>query len=132
MVESLLARRIVDLTNDAAPETLKDTSSLTLVASRIEALFQRREVSDRLDVTGALRINPLYRIERTGDGRTRLTLRFPTPEYEDEFAVSKRYLPPEVTVDADPSGPMAPEDFGADYAGLRRNRVLLDVPPNYC
>ena len=132
IVDGVLAHRIVDLANDTAPGALENTPSLTLIASRTEAFFRRRDVPDRLDVSGALRINPLYRVERIGANRSRLRLQFPTPEYEDEFAVSKRYLPREVTVDADPSGPMAPEAFGADYARLRRNRVLLDVPPNYC
>jgi len=42
-------------------------------------------------VTGVLIVNPLYRIERRGT-TTELTLRFPTPEYEEEFADCRRYL----------------------------------------
>ena len=132
MVDGVLDRRIVDLTAGAEPEALGATPSVTLVASRDAALFRRQSVPDRLDVTGVLKVNPLYRAEPAGANRTRLTLRFPTPEYEDEFALTKRYLPPEITVDADLAGRLGPESFGDDYARLRRTRVLLDVPPNYC
>ena len=132
MVERFLGHRVVDLTDDTAPETLGDTPSLTLVASRDDHLFRRHSVPDRLEVSGVLRVNPLYRAEPAREKRTRLTLRFPTPEYEDEFRLSKRYLPRETTVDAGLTGRIGPETFGDDYARLRRSRVLLDVPPNYC
>ena len=80
---------------------------------------------------GELAVNPLYRIE-PGDGGARLTLDFPTPEYEAEFGELKRYLPSTATVAADPRRPLTPTDFGSGYADLRRRRVLLDVPPLYC
>ena len=132
MVDEVLDRRVVDLTADAQPDALGATSSVTLVASRNTGVFQCHSVPDRFDVDGALRVNPLYEAEPTGDSGTRLTLRFPTAEYEDEFKLSKRYLPPEITVDANLAGRIGPEIFGDDYARLRRSRVLLDVPPNYC
>ena len=132
MVDGVLDRRIVDLTADAQPDALGATPSVTLIASRSTRIFRCRSVPDRFEVDGALRVNPLYQAEPTGDGRTRLTLRFPTPEYEDEFRLSKRYLPPEITVDANLVGRIGPKTFGDDYARLRRSRVLLDVPPNYC
>ena len=132
ILDGILDHRIVDLTGETEPAALGDTPSLTLVASRNPGLFQCRDVPDRLDVSGSLKINPLYRIERTGGNRTHLTLRFPTPEYEDEFAVSKRYLPSEVALNADLTRRILREAFGEDYARLRRSRVLLDVPVNYC
>ncbi|MYD69980.1 MAG: class I SAM-dependent methyltransferase [Acidobacteria bacterium] len=132
MVDSVVDRRIVDLTADVEPGELAETPSVTLVASRTAGVFRRRSVPDQLDVCGTLRINPLYRAEPAGDNRLRLTLRFPTPEYEDEFRLLKRYLPLETTVDANLGGRIGPKTFGDDYARLRRSRVLLDVPQNYC
>ena len=132
LVDGVLDRRVIDLTADAQPDALGATPSVTLVASRDTGIFRRRSVPDRLDVDGALRVNPLYQTEAAGDGRTRLTLRFPTPEYADEFAASTRYLPAEVTVMGSPTGPLDPGRFGDSYVRLRRNRVLLDVPPDYC
>lgn len=132
LVDGVLDRRVVDLTADAQPDVLGATPSVTLVASRNTDIFRCHSVPDRLVVDGALRVNPLYQTEPTGDGRTRLTLRFPTPEYEDEFATSKRYLPPELTLSGRLTGRLEPGTFGDSYARLRRDRVLLDVPPDYC
>ena len=131
LFEEMLAARTVDLARDVAPGALAGAPSLTLVGSRRAGLFRRYAVPDRLDVTGALVVNPLYRAE-PGDSGTRLTLAFPTPEYEAEFAAAKRYLPSTVTMAFDARMPLTPADFGADYGELRRRRVLLDAPRHYC
>ena len=135
MVESVLNHRSIDLTHGVEPDTLGDTPSLTLVASRTPEPFRRYDVPDRLDVTGVLKVNPLYRMELTRKGGTRLIRHFPTPEYEDEFSLSKRYLPPAVSVAADltgATGPITRELLGDDYPLLRQARVVLDAPPDYC
>ena len=135
MLEGVLNHRRVDLTRAAEPDALGATPSVTLVASRTAGRFRRYDVPDRLDVTGALTVNPLYRMERSGDGGTRLTRQFPTPAYEDEFALATRYLPPAVTVAADLTGAtraITPDLLGVDYDLLRRARIVLDAPPDYC
>ena len=81
-------------------------------------------------VAGVLAVNPLYTVE-VRDGRSVLTLRFPTPEYEDEFRDCRRYLPDRVTVDGDLRGPIEPRRLGPRYADLRRRRVILDLPRRY-
>ena len=43
----------------------------------------------------------------------------------------KRYLPAGLTLPAIPRHPLTPTRFGADYAELRRRRVLLDAPRHY-
>ena len=131
LFDQVLAARSVDLARDVEPAALAGAPSITLVASRRADLFRRYEVPDRLDVSGVLAVNPLYRAE-PGDGGTRLTLAFPTPEYEAEFGAAKRYLPSAVTIAPDPRGPLTPAHFGADYGELRRRRVLLDTPRHYC
>ncbi|MCY4662478.1 MAG: hypothetical protein OXF93_22115 [Acidobacteria bacterium] len=131
LFDDVLAARSVDLARDVEPAALAGEPSITLVASRRADLFRRYEVPDRLEVSGALAVNPLYRAE-PGDGGTRLTLAFPTPEYEAEFGAAKHYLPPAVTIAPDPRGPLTPTDFGDAYAELRRRRVLLDTPRHYC
>ena len=77
-------------------------------------------------------VNPgeLYAVE-VRDGRSVLTLRFPTPEYEAEFGECRRYLLDRVTVDADLHSPIDPRPLGPRYAELRRRRVILDVPLRY-
>ena len=131
LFEEMLASRAVDLARAVEPAALAGAPSITLVACRRADLFRRYEVPDRLDVTGVLAVNPLYRAEPSG-GRTRLTLAFPTPEYEAEFGAVQRYLPSTVTIPSDPRRPLAPADFGANYTELRRRRVLLDTPRHYC
>ena len=131
LLEGVLDGRIVDLANQETPQECGDTPSITLVATRDAALYRRHDVTDRLDVTGMLAVNPLYRVEYA-DGVSRLKLDFPTPEYEDEFALAKRYLPASVTINWDMHDTITPASVGNRYAELRRRRVLLDVPSCYC
>ena len=131
MFDEVLEHRVVDLTRDVSPEELGDEAAVTLVASRHSDLFRRYEVPDTAEVADVLTINPLYRVELQGESSV-LSLTFPTPEYEEEFGESRRYLPDQVTVDADLTGPITPGMFGADYAELRKRRVLIDAPAGYC
>lgn len=131
LFSELVDRDVVDLTADRSPTAIGEEPSLTLVASTSSDLFRRQTTAVPLTLTGNLVINPLYALSSAG-GRSALTLRFPTPEYAEEFADCRRYLPDEVTIDADLTGALAPDLFGDDYADLRRRRVLLDAPPRYC
>lgn len=131
LFEEMLGARAVDLTRSRAPDDLAGAPALTLVAGRRAELFRRYHVPDQLDVRDILTVNPLYRAE-PAEGGTRLTLSFPTPEYEAEFGEVKRYLPSTVTIANDLRGPLAAGDFGPEYADLRRRRVLLDAPRDYC
>ena len=131
LLDDLLDERVVDLSRQTPPAECGDTPSITLVAARDANLYRRYDVLDRLDVAGVLTVNPLYRVEYA-DGVSRLALTFPTPEYEDEFALAKRYLPADITVDADVRDTVTPAAVGARYAELRRRRVLIDAPHRYC
>lgn len=131
LFDGLVDDHVVDLTAAVSPDDLGDEPSLTLIASRRDNLFHRHNAAADLEVTGTLTINPLYDVTQQSGGSV-LTLRFPTPEYAEEFAECRRYLPDEVTVPADLTGPIVPELFGEAYADLRRRRVLLDTPPHYC
>jgi uncharacterized protein YbaR (Trm112 family) len=131
LFRDVLEHRTVDLTRSAAPEELGTEPSLTLVASRRGEIFRKYDVPDALDVTGELQVNPLYRVERQG-GASVLTLTFPTPEYEEEFGACKQYLPAALTIEGDLTKPIARAALGWQYEELRRRRVILDVPVNYC
>ena len=131
LLDGVLDDRVVDLANDVSPAECGDTASMTLVATRDATVYRRHGVLERLEVNGVLTVNPLYRVD-FANGVSRLVLTFPTPEYEDEFALVKRYLPRSVTLDGDPRGALTPTGIGARYAELRRRRVLLDVPAGYC
>ena len=126
----LLDCRIVNLTCHVLPDDLRREPSLTIVASQHASLFRPYNVPDTLEITGELKVNPLYRVERYG-GSSVLTLTFPTPEYEVEFNACKQYLPYNVTVNADLTGSINPMILGDNYEEFRHRRVILDVPPRY-
>ena len=130
LLDGLLEKTYVDLTDDRSPDQLRGEPSLTLVASRQPGIRRRLAPPAPGEVAGVLAVNPLYVVE-VRDGRSVLTLRFPTPEYEDEFGDCRRYLPDQVTVDTDLRGPIDPRQLGPRYLELRRRRVILDVPRRY-
>ena len=130
LLDGLLDEACVDLADHRSPEQLRGEPSLTLVAGRQGGIRGRTPAPEPTGIAGVLAVNPLYAVE-VHDGRSVLTLRFPTPEYEAEFGHCRRYLPDRVTVDADVSGPIEPRQLGPRYAELRRRRVILDLPPRY-
>jgi uncharacterized protein YbaR (Trm112 family) len=130
LLAGLLDRSVLDLASHVSPSDVGCEPSVTLVCSPRADLFREYRVDLAEDVTGELRVNPLYGVERRGDASV-LTLTFPTPEYEEEFVACKRYLPPSLTEDCDLGGPLVASAFGPRYERLRRLRVLLDVPFRY-
>ena len=130
MLADVVDRGAVDLSQELSPEELGTEPALTLIASQSEDVFRKYEVPEVQDVAGELRVNPLYRVEYR-DGRSVLTLAFPSAEYEAEFRASRQYLPDTVTVKGDVTTAVRGDTLDADGADLRRRRVLLDVPPRY-
>ena len=135
LLTSVLDREAADLTRAVTAADLEAENALTLVASRDASLFREYTLPAATAVSGALVVNPLYHVARTGVATT-LTLTFPTPEYADEFGGCRRYLPESLVVEADLTGVLDATTLetalGAEYQSLRRRRVLLDVPPHYC
>jgi hypothetical protein len=131
LFDGVLNQRTVDLTGSASPDEIGTEPSFTLVASRREELFRKYVVTDPREIRGELKVNPLYRIDAQDDSSL-LTLTFPTPEYEEEFGACKQYLPATVTVPGDLTGPIVPGALGPQYDELRRRRVIIDAPPDYC
>ena len=130
LLDGLLEEACIDLSDHRSPEQLRGEPSLTLVASRRAEMLRRLPAPAPGAVAGVLAVNPIYAVE-VRDGRSVLTLRFPTPEYEAEFGDCRRYLSDRLTVDADLSDPIDPRRLGPRYAELRRRRVILDVPRRY-
>jgi uncharacterized protein YbaR (Trm112 family) len=121
----------LDLSRRDAEESLNADPALTLVATRHPGVFQQHILQVPMTALGEFRVNPLYVAEPV-DGRLRLRLRFPSPEYEDEYAACRQYLPEETTIA--PSLLSALERGGAPGAAeeLIRRRVIVDLPKNYC
>ena len=131
LFDGVLNQRTVDLTRSASPAEIGTEPSFTLVASGREDLFRKYVVNDPREIQGELKVNPLYQIDPQGDSSV-LTLTFPTPEYEEEFGACKQYLPSTVTVRGDLTGAIMPGALGPEYDELRRRRVIIDAPPDYC
>ena len=131
LLGDILGHTAIDLSRDVTPEQAGEEPSVTLVASRDAGVFRKHHSADPGALTGELRVNPLYRVEQHG-AQARLTLTFPTAEYEEEFGAVRRYLPDTLTLDADLRRPLQPSQFGSAYTDLRRRRILLDTPPRYC
>jgi uncharacterized protein YbaR (Trm112 family)/SAM-dependent methyltransferase len=130
LLDQALTRGAVDLSHDVPATLFGGGPSLTLVASRIGSLFRTYEPAVSTVVSGELRVNPLYRIERR-DSTLALALTFPTPEYEEEFQECKRYLPDAIELPVDATAPLTPKALGERYAELRRRRIVIDTPRRY-
>jgi uncharacterized protein YbaR (Trm112 family)/SAM-dependent methyltransferase len=126
LLDAAIARGAVDLSSDVSSDGLAGQPSLTLIASTRRQVFRRYEPLDVPPLAGNLKVNPLYRVRRAA-GSLDLSLSFPTTEYEEEFADSKRYLADTITLPES----LNPETLGNDYERLRRRRIVLDVPHRY-
>jgi hypothetical protein len=120
----------LDLSRGDTEETLNSDPALTLIASRHSGVFRRHPVDAPSRARGEFRLNPLYEVERQ-NGQLRLRLRFPSPDYEDEYGACRQYLPEETLVDAGAldalqrGGPIEPLEE------LIRRRVIVDLPKRY-
>ena len=103
---------------------------LTLVASGHPGVFRSHRVDHPRPVRGTLRINPLYETVRSGD-ELRLRIRFPSPDYEDEYGACRRYLPDEVTIGAVDLKALESGGRPAALEELIRRRVIVDLPTHY-
>jgi uncharacterized protein YbaR (Trm112 family) len=134
LIDGVIDAQAVDLSTPVLPSAIGTEPSVTLVAGRSAEPRQPFTLPPPGPVVGWLAVNPLYRVRRDGGGSV-LTLTFPSPEYEDEFGACTRYLPRELRVPADLTGPLddgrVRHALGDAYVDLRRRRVLLDVPPQY-
>jgi uncharacterized protein YbaR (Trm112 family)/SAM-dependent methyltransferase len=130
VLDALCAGRPLDLAADPADHELAGEPALVLAATRLTERFRVYPRPAEESPEGAWAVNPLYARE-TSERAPAWELRFPSPEYESEFAACKRYLPERVTL---PEG---------DLENLRRGRldgrlseyaersVLLDLPAGY-
>lgn len=127
LFDEAVTRSAVDLSKDVTADSLDGKPSLTLVASHRDGIFRRYEPTPLQAPSGKLRVNPLYRTSPAAGG-LELKLTFPTEGYEEEFGECRRYLAETITLPRE----LSPAALGADYESLRRRRIIIDVPGNYC
>lgn len=119
----------VDLSRADDADALRSAPALTIVASRRPDVFTRHTLDPRRETPGRLHINPLYCVE-TDPPDTRLTLAFPSADYEQEYADCRRYLPGQVTLGRPALDAIARSDASA-LTDLIARRIVLCLPDRW-
>jgi uncharacterized protein YbaR (Trm112 family) len=120
----------LDLSRRDSQDALDLDPALTIVASQHPGVYARHAIQTPSAASGEFRVNPLYAVETSGD-RLQLTLRFPTPDYEDEYGACRQYLPEEAVVDAEALQALEAGHLPASLADMVRRRVIVDLPRKY-
>jgi uncharacterized protein YbaR (Trm112 family)/SAM-dependent methyltransferase len=124
--EALLTRQPLDLSAGCADEELNEEAALILLATRLP-LFRVYEIPPHPEANLPLVRNPLYAVERDGDGEV-WTLRFPSTEYASEYANCLRYLPPTARLNRQDLDDLRQGSNTDKLKELARRHVLLELP----
>lgn len=125
--ERVVTRQPVDLSPNYSDEELGEEAALFLIATKLDGLFRNYKPAEALPVSGVLRVNPLYEWDAATET---LRLKFPSPEYEEEFGLCKRYLPERAEIAADALSNLSALPEG-ELRRLIERRVILDLPTGY-
>jgi len=125
----------LDLSRPDTTADLERDSALTIVASRHPGVYARHAVPIPTAAAGEFRVNPLYvRADDAAGGAspgTRLRLRFPSEDYEQEYGACREYLPEEVTIDPAAMAALATGRVSPEIADLVQRKVIVDLPKRY-
>ena len=121
----------LDLSRREPSHELDREQALTIVATARPDVYGRHPLDEPSGLAGEYRLNPLYAAESDGD-EMRLRLRFPSDDYEQEYAASRRYLPDELTVPRAALAMLPGDVVPPALAELVRRRVILRLPGRYC
>jgi hypothetical protein len=130
LLDTLLACRTLDFSEDCSDQALRSEAALMLIAGRMDGLLRRYDLPSVRRRGTSAQINPLYRTEWE-NGKLALRLQFPSVQYELEFEASKRYLPARVELNSESIGRLASGHWDAALEELADRYVLLDLPDNY-
>jgi uncharacterized protein YbaR (Trm112 family)/SAM-dependent methyltransferase len=130
LLTDIVANGALDLSRIDPGSALDADPALTIVATRHPQVFRRHAVDAPARARGEFRINPLYDIRQDG-GVLRLTLRFPSGDYEDEYGACREYLPQETSVDVAALRTLQAGGGAGPLADLIRRRVIVDLPKRY-
>jgi len=111
-------------------EALAGDPALTIVATRHPGVLAPHALEGPSAARGEFRVNPLYETAAEG-GRLRLRLRFPSPDYEEEYGACRQYLPEETTIEVEALRALEAGAAPGELADLLRRRVVLDLPKRY-
>lgn len=130
LFDDIVDRSMLDLSRRDDDATLDAEVALTLIASSVEGIFEKHHAPAPPASGGEWRINPLYAVQHDG-GQLSLTLRFPSPDYEDEYGACRRYLPETVALDGAAFAALQAGTTQPSLVDLITRRVLIHVPRLY-
>jgi hypothetical protein len=120
----------LDLSRRDSEEALDGDPALTLVATEHAGVFQPQTIEPPGAARGEFRINPLYAVDAHGD-ELWLSLRFPSPDYEDEYGACREYLPDDAIVSQSAFAALRAGGAPGPLADLITRRVIVDLPKRY-
>lgn len=120
----------LDLSRRDGDEVLDADPALTVIATAHPDVFRPHPLAVRARARGEFRWNPLYTSEPEGE-RLRLRLRFPSPDYEDEYGACRQYLPDETVVDPTTLATLERDGATGPQLDLVRRRIVVDLPTHY-
>ncbi|MBI3853889.1 MAG: class I SAM-dependent methyltransferase [Verrucomicrobia bacterium] len=130
VLNAILADRPIALSLDHADAELATEPTLIAIASELEGLFRDYQLPGDYPFVRRPVLNPLYRRADNGSANS-WTLQFPSPEYAEEFAACRRYLPERLTLTESQVKGLNGSGVGEELRELARRRVVLDLPENY-
>ena len=119
----------IDLARQETDEDLVAEPALSLLATKRADVF--RQFILPAPLSGPLSVNPLYALTED-EQDVKLTLRFPSPAYAEEYAALREYLPAQLTIQAEALRQLARGELHPVHHELRQRFVLLDLPQGYC
>jgi uncharacterized protein YbaR (Trm112 family) len=125
----------LDLSRSDTTADLERDAALTMVASRHPGVYARHALPMPTAAAGEFRVNPLYVPAEepavAASPGTRLRLRFPSEDYEQEYGACREYLPEEVALDPAAAAALATGRMSPEIADLVRRKVIVDLPKRY-
>jgi hypothetical protein len=138
LLDDVVEGRALDLSRAEADADLDAAPAITLIAARNPRVFAAHPLGTPARAAGEFRVNPLYAADPgSGPGpavegdRVELRLRFPSPDYEEEYGACRRYLPERVTADRSALASLPSRALPPALADIARQRVVLDLPERY-
>ena len=129
VLDAVLANRPIELAANHSDAELAAESNLIAIASHNSALFRDYASSGLQATLRRPALNPLY--QRVNASENVWTLQFPSPEYAEEFAACRRYLPERITLTDAQIESLERGGVTEDLRELVQRRVVLELPESY-
>jgi uncharacterized protein YbaR (Trm112 family)/SAM-dependent methyltransferase len=129
VLDAVLANRPIELSANHSDAELAAEPELIAIASSNDALFRDYSPASLQPTIRRLALNPLY--QRLNGTENVWALQFPSPQYAEEFAACRRYLPERIALTGAQIESLKRGEVAVELRKLTRQRVVLDLPENY-